>query len=337
MKDRIGLARATRGTPRPAALCLVAAAALGTAAASVPARAAGDVPQLTISYSEKVGDEVALWIASDAGYFKQHGVDVKVIYLPAQQGIPALLTGQIQMASIGGPDGLSAEAQGAKLQYVATLSPVYTFQFWTLPKYAHAAALKGQRVGVSSTTGSLYSATVISLKELGLTPSDVQITPLGSVPNVDSAFLAGSIVAAASHPPATYAFRQHHFVDLVDLAQKRIPAINTGLASSESYIQSHSAIVQDVVDAVIDALKREKSDKAYAEDEMRKYMGVKSKAVLDFTYDYYAGEVAPTIPMPEVSQLAAAQRSIGATNAKVLSVNVADMINQSFVKKATAK
>jgi len=307
------------------------------AVSGAKAEAAAGPTKLTISYSEKVADELALWISVDAGYFKKRGLDVTARYLPAQEGIPALLTGQVQMAAIGGPDGLSAAAQGAKLKYVANFSPVYTFQFWVRPQFASVAKLRGQHVGVSSTTGSLYAATVLALQELGLTPSDVAITPLGSVPNVDSALLAGSIVAAASHPPATYHYKKQGFVDMVDLAEKRIPNVNTGLVALDSYISANPKIVQDVVDAVVEALHREKTDKAYAEQELREHMGIKDQAVLDFTYNFYANEVAPSVPMPETSQLEAAKRALSVKNPKVKTVDLATMIDQRFVKAAVAR
>lgn len=296
------------------------------------AHAAASQIHLTISYSERVGDQLPLWIAQDAGYLKKQGLDVTLRYLPAREGIPALLTGQVQIASIGGPDGLSAEAAGTKLKYFATLSPVLTFQLWARPKYAKASALKGQRVGVSSTTGSLYAATVLALQKLGLSTRDVAITPLGNVPNVDGALLAGSIAAATSHPPATYQFQKHGFVKLVDLAKERIPAINTGLVARAAYVQAHPEIIQKVVDALIEGLHREKADRPFTEKEMAKYMHVKSRAVADFTYHFYAKEVAPTVPMPKISQLVAAKKALSVTNRKVKDVDLGAMVDQSFVK-----
>lgn len=83
---------------------------------------------------------------------------------------------------------------------------VYPFQFCAQPKYASAAKLKGQRVAITSATGSLYAGTVLALNALGLKTSDVSVTPMGAVTSVNSALLAGGGVAAASHPPATYKF-----------------------------------------------------------------------------------------------------------------------------------
>ncbi len=49
---------------------------------------------------------------------------------------------------------------------------------------------------------------------------------------------------------------------------------------------NHGA-VQKVVDALVDAIEREKYDRAFAESEIRKYLGVTDQAELDFTYDFY--------------------------------------------------
>jgi NitT/TauT family transport system substrate-binding protein len=313
----------------------IAGAALLLALAAAPgARAAGSMTPLTFSFSQKTADFLPLWIASDAGYFKQRGLDVTVRYLPAQEGVPALLTGQVQIAGIGGADGVSAVAQGAKLKLVATLSPVYTFQFWARPQFASANALKGQRVGVTSTTGSLYAGTILALRELGLSTRDVAITPLGSTTNVNASLLAGSIAAASSHPPATYQFQRNGLVDLVDLAKKKIPSVNAGVIVTAAYIEAHRDIVQGVVDAVIEGIHREIADRPYAESEMRDHLGVKDKAVLDFTYDFYVDEVVRPVPMPQAAELASNKAALSATNAKVKTVDVAAMIDESFVKQA---
>jgi NitT/TauT family transport system substrate-binding protein len=312
---------------------LVGAAAVVTPCL-LPAAAAGGPTTIVISYSQKVPDYLALWIASDAGYFKKQGLDVTTRYLPAQEGVPALITGQVQMAGIGGSDAASAEAQGTKLKLVLTFSPVYTFQFWARPQYANASALKGQRVAVTSTTGSLYAGTLLALKQLGLKASDVAITPLGATTNVNNALIAGSVAAAASHPPATYKFKQAGFADLVDLPKKQIPSVSDGIWISQSYAQAHRDLVQKVVDALVKGSHREKVDRSFAESEIAKYLGVKDKAQLDFTYDFYVNEVLSAGEMPQVAQIQSNIEAMAMSNPRVKDLDAAQMIDQSFVKRA---
>ena len=315
-----------------------ASAPPASSAPSAPAgsgsAAAGPTQDITISYSEKTGDEIALWIAHDAGYFQQDGLNVTLKSVTGKNGVPALLGNQVQIASIGGSDVLPAIAQGAKIKYVLTLSPVFTFQLYAQPKYASASALKHQRVGITSTSGSLYIGTVLGLQAIGLQPSDVQMVSLGSVPNVDNAMIAGTIAATASHPPATYKYKQKGAVLLYDLAAKKVGNANTGFAVTDSYASSHPKIIGEASAAIIQALHREKTDKAYTEQIMTKYMGITDPAVLDFTYDFYANEVAPTIPVPAVDQFTAAQKVLGQTDPKVASVDLSSFIDPTFVEGA---
>lgn len=312
-------------------------AALGCAALFAPGAmggAAAGPTQLMISYSQKTVDFLPLWIANDAGYFKQHGLDVTVRYLPAEEGIPAVVSGQEHIVGIGGADGASADAQGANVKLVVTLTPIYFFQFWARPQYASAGALKGQRIGITSTTGSLYAATLLALKQLGLKTSDVVLTPLGGVVNVNSSLMAGSVAAALSHPPATYQFKRAGLVELVDMAKARLPSVNAGIWTTQSYIEAHRDVVQGVVDAVVEALRREKSDRAFAEDEIGKQLGIKDKGELDFTYDFYVNEVLAAEPVPQAAQLQSNIDALAAKNPKVKALDPATMIDQSFVKNA---
>jgi NitT/TauT family transport system substrate-binding protein len=317
-----------------ALLTVLIAAPLLTQGAT--ASAAAESTQIIISYSQKVADYLPLWIAADAGYFTKHGVNVTSRYLPSQQGIPAFMSNQVQMVGIGGTDAASAVAQGANLKLVLTFSPVNTFQFWARPEYANANALKGQRVGITSTTGSLYAGTLLALKQLGLSASDVNITPLGASTNVDTSLLAGSIAAGASHPPATYKFKQAGLVELVDLPKQKIPSVSDGLWVSDAYIQSHRDVTQSVVDAIVEGYEREKSDRAFAESVITKYLGVKDKTELDFTYDFYVNDVLAPGVMPQTAQVQENIDSLS-TNPKVKSLKAADLVDQSFVTKAQSR
>ena len=330
-----------RHTRRLGAVSVVALLAMVTACSSSSGGTTGSgtggsggSDNLTISYSEKVGDELPVWIAADAGIFKKNHLNVTLQYITGKDGIPALLSGQTQIASVGGSEALSAEAQGASLKYVLTLVPEYSFTFWTKPKYASASALKGQRVGITSTSGSLYIGTVLSLQQLGLSTSDVQTVPLNSVPNVNSALIAGTVAAAASHPPDTYKYKQAGLKELVDLPAKHIPAAMTGFAVQSSYLSEHRDVLQRVVTSILEAIQKEKSDEAFAEKEMAKYMGVTGKAEADFTYQFYAKTLAPSVPVPAVDQFAATKAALGKNDSRVADVNLNDLVDPALVKTA---
>jgi hypothetical protein len=92
-----------------------------------------------------------------------------------------------------------------------------------------------------------------------------------------------------------------------------------------------------VVDAVVEALHREKSDRAYAESEISKHLGVKDKGELDFTYDFYVNELLAPEPMPNVAQIKGDVDALVASNPKVKNIDIAGMVDQSFVENAVKR
>ena len=58
-----------------------------------------------------------LWIADQAGLFKKHGLDVQLIYISAGSVIvPAILSGQVDIANMSSAPALTAWARGAELK-----------------------------------------------------------------------------------------------------------------------------------------------------------------------------------------------------------------------------
>jgi NitT/TauT family transport system substrate-binding protein len=287
---------------------------------------------LTVSYSETVADELPLWIASDAGLFKKQGLKVTLTNLDSSNGLPALVSGQTQLASIGASEAVSGAAAGAKVRYLATLTPVFPYKLYT--KAANANALKGKRFGITSSSGSLYIATLAALKQLGMSPSDVQLVTLGSVTNVNNALISGSIDAALSHPPASAKIEKAGFHSLLDLATQHIATSNVGIAAMQPYVSGHKSQVKKFMAALQQAIAREKSDEAYSLTELSTHLKITDKQALQETWQYYAKEVLPDVPTPTVAQLKTSQQALAAKVPGVTKLDLATLVDPSFLTAA---
>jgi NitT/TauT family transport system substrate-binding protein len=291
-------------------------------------QAAGDANSITLSYSQVVADELPFWIADEAGLFKAQGLNVKLTNLNSSDGFPALISGQTQLASIGAPEMVSGAASGGQVSYLATLTPVFIYELFT--KANNAQQLKGKRVGITSTSGSLYIATVEALKQLGLQPSDVALTPLGSVTNVNNALVAGTIDAAMSHPPTTTKLEAAGFHSLLDLASQNVPTSNVGVAATDDYVKTHGDQIRRFMTAVEQAIKREKSDEAYATSVLSKHLNESDPKALHETWVYYT-KVLPDVPTPTVEQLQTSVEELAPTNPAVKNLDLKTLVDASFV------
>lgn len=306
---------------------LVAATLTGCGSSSSGGSGSGST--ITVSYSEQVADELPLWIADSAGYFKNQGLKVKLVSLPSDQGFPALVSGQAQIASIGGTEIMSGVAAGANVKVLATLTPVFPYELYT--KLSSPGDLKGKKIGITSKSGSLYVATLAGLKQLGISPNDVNLVPLGSVTNVNNALLAGTIDAAMTHPPATSQLDSAGFHSILNLAQQKVPNINVGIAVTDDYMTKHSDVVTKFMKALKQGIDRDKSDEKYATGVLKTHLGVDDQKALEETWKYYAQEVLPSDPTPTTDQLKAAQDALKGSVPGIEKLDLNKVIDTKYV------
>jgi NitT/TauT family transport system substrate-binding protein len=309
------------------ALCATACGSGGGSGAAASGASGPDGGTVTVSYSQVVADQLPLWIAADSGLFKKQGLNVKLTSLSGSDGFPALISGQTQMASIGASEIVSGAASGAKVSYLATLTPVYPYQLYA--KVSNAAQLKGKRIGVTTSSGSVYVATLLALKQLGLSQDDVHLVPLGSVTNVNNALIAGSIDAAVSHPPASTQIEAAGYHSLLDLAKQKIPTSNVGLATTKDWAAGHKPQLKKFMTAISQAITREKSDEAYSVSELSKYLKTDDSKALHETWQYYAQEVVPSTPTPTVAQLQTSKDALAKTPG-VSGLNLSSIVDDTY-------
>jgi NitT/TauT family transport system substrate-binding protein len=290
---------------------------------------------LTVSYSEVIPDELAPWAASDGGIFAKHNLDVTLTSISSSNGVAALLSGQVEIAQMGGSEVVSATAAGGDLVIVANLVPVFPYVFETPAGVNSFADLKGKKIGISRVGGSADIATRTALSKNGLDPTkDVTIVETGSAANRVAALKSGAIQGGVSQPPESTTLESLGFHSIYDLAKQKLPAANTVVATTGGYLKAHKQVVQEYVDALVEALAKVRKDKAFAEGVLTKWEKITDQGLLDSAYDFYTKEVFMTYPYPKPEQYQAAIEVLKKTNAKLVGYDVSKALDQSFVKSA---
>src|SRR5581483_11696251 len=131
---------------------------------------------LSVSLNAISADLTPLWIGMDDGTFADRGINVDAKLIESSNGVPALLSGQTQVAIISGTEVLAADVSGADLVVIGALAPVVPLAFMAQPDIQTAEDLKGKSVGVSNFGSSSDIAARVALRRLGLDPEkDVTI------------------------------------------------------------------------------------------------------------------------------------------------------------------
>lgn len=314
--------------------------AVATACGGVSSGAASPSPgqktALSVSYSEVIPDELAPWAAADGGMFAKHNLDVTLQSIASANGVAALLSGQVQIAQLGGSEVVSAAAGGGDLAIVANLVPVFPYVFEVPSSIGSFSDLKGKKVGISKIGGSADIATRTVLQKNGLDPAkDVTIVETGSAANRVAALKSGAIQGGLSQPPESTTLESQGFHSIYDLARQKLPAANTVVATTGSYLKAHKQVIQEYVDALVEALARVRKDKRFAEGVLTKWEKITDQSLLDSAYAFYTQEVFPTYPYPRPEQYQPAIDVLKKTNPKLASYDVSKTLDQSFVKSAS--
>ncbi|HMF51572.1 MAG TPA: ABC transporter substrate-binding protein, partial [Candidatus Saccharimonadales bacterium] len=139
-----------------------------------------------------------LWIADQAGLFKKYGLDVQLIYISAGSVIvPAILSGQVDIANMSSAPALTAWARGAELSAVGVTSNRLLHVIMTRSSIKRPEDLKNKKIG-GDRYGSLSDLILReALRYYKLVPDrDVAVIQTGGLPERLGALKVGAVDGA---------------------------------------------------------------------------------------------------------------------------------------------
>ncbi|MCA1647739.1 MAG: ABC transporter substrate-binding protein [Chloroflexi bacterium] len=289
-----------------------------------------------MAYSNISPTIMPLWMAKQTGLFEKHGLDLDLQYVASATSVAAVVSGQMQLATVGLSEVLGAIAGGADLVVVATQVPSYTYVFEVAPGIQSAADLKGRSIGISRTGSSSDIGTRVVLKKFGIDPDkDVNLVQTGSVSDRGAAMKSGALQAAVASPPETLAVERLGWHPLFDLAGLQLPAVTLGLVVQRSYRDANQATVQAYVDALLEGIARVHSDRALAVELLKSNMNIDADEDLNVTYDYFTRpELMPSLPYARPEQFADTLAVLGKTDERLPKLDVAALLDTSFIRSA---
>lgn len=332
--------------PKPAASTAASAAAkpATSGGASTAAKPASGSPapiatakpgQIIMAYSEVVGVHAPEWAAAEDGTFQKNGLNVDVRLIESSLGVGAILSGQVQIGSMGGSEMLAADVNGADLVAYATLSPVYPYIFEAVQSIKTPQDLKGKKLGISRFGSSSDTATRVWLKSVGLdADKDVSLVQIGSLQARTAALQSGALDGAMASATDAARLEANGLHPLVNLAEAKLPAVNDCIIASRPWVAANHDTMQKFIDSVITDIPKVKSDRNFTYDVFRKYLKENDPTQLKIDYDFYVGQSLPDQPYATVDGFKDAISTLAVQNPKATGFDASKVIDQSFVKSA---
>lgn len=289
------VATPTSTTAQPTVASAVTSAA-PSAPTSVPTAAPTTFAKvkMNIAYSTLNPDPLPLWVAKDAGFFDQNGLDATLTFINGgTQTAQAAIAGDVQFAVTAPSGAVNADAGGADLVLVTGLVDVINYDFIARPGIKTADDLKGKKVAWSGPSGSSATALRISLKTLyNFTPdppnADVVAVTIGTEPEREAALVVKTIDATVINPDL--AETQGMKDGLVILAQMwkktDIPYQHTGIVASKKYLSGSADVATRFFKSLVQAIGyvRDPANKTNVINSLAKYLKTDDQAYLASGY-----------------------------------------------------
>ena len=329
----------TSRTRRTGLAVVVAAALTATASCSGgddSSSGDGGPTELNVYYTAVTADYLALWIAEEEGIFAKHGLDVTLSEIEDASGIPALISGDMQIAATAPTSVLASAAAGSDLTIIATTDPTLPFQFMATEDITDVQDLEGKSVGVSSAGSGSDFATRVGLKAAGLDPAKVNIVPLGSKSNRVAALTTGQIQGGVDNPPTSIGLQQQGLHVLFDLADLGIHAPTIVYAASQSWLDADPESAQAFADSLVEALEVQKTDQETSVKVLEKYFDSSDQDALEQAWEYF-NKTLPDVPTTDPSTFDTLLEFNSAEIPGLDGLDVAEHIDNSFIEKASGQ
>jgi ABC-type nitrate/sulfonate/bicarbonate transport system substrate-binding protein len=267
----------------------------GLASAQTPVR-------VMTGYAATSGPHAVLWIAREAGLFDKNGIKAEVAYIRSGSTMAqTLVSGEIQLAQMGGPAMLAAGVAGMDVTFVAVA--LNTTPIVIMGTVAKMEDLKGKAVGVTRYGSNTDISARFAIRKAGLQPEkDVALVQLEDYPGIFNSIQSGRIAAGALADPFTDHGKRIGFKELADLAALGLEFPFVGIVAKKSYIKDNLDTVQRFVRAYTEAIALYKNNRELAMKVTSKYTGIKDPAILASAVDFYAPKLQ-RVPYPTVGGL----------------------------------
>lgn len=323
---------------------------------------AGSGALTTVKIGGSTGGDLGLaWIAKEAGFFKQQGLNVQFVNFVGA-GAPAItsafLGGSFEFLNGAVASTMSAKAAGAPIQAVFNVDIGQQIEIAMhdstaarlhVPQPDGTAsgaldqflALKGSHIklAVTSTTSPAWNAIAAIARTHGVTVGvnaagdDIDVITTGTTTSMNASYLADKVDAMASNPPTTTKPNSTN----INLGLISPLADSTGLYLdvSQSYEQKNPQTVQKVINAMVEAWAYAKANPQKAEQltvSMQKENEITDPAEIKSLYQDAA--VHWTTPLLLPSAFSNAVKVINLAQPQRINLTYQQWANPTFVNKA---
>ncbi|MPZ76205.1 MAG: PhnD/SsuA/transferrin family substrate-binding protein [Deltaproteobacteria bacterium] len=237
--------------------------------------------------------------ATNAGFFtgieeklfERRGIDLIHLYIASSSIVlPAVLTREVDVATLSGEAVIRAYHQGAKnLAIIGTQVDKFTFSLFTKPEIKTPQDLRGKILGVSRFGGSLDTSLRYGLQQVGLDPKrdNITLVQAGGMPEIMAGLTAGKLDGAMLLSVYAQRGKELGYRELLDLGTLDVSFPQGVTLTTREFLRDKRDLAKRFMAAYLDGLELFLNNPRIGKKALAKFTGVKEERFLDADYAQY--------------------------------------------------
>lgn len=302
-----------------------------------PAHARAEEPSLYVLYSGINANYLSLWLAKEAGYFRQEGLDVSPVHVrgaaPVVQG---LLAGQSQIGMIGATLIATAAIQGNKdLVMIGGVTNIMSAVIAARPGIDTPQAARGKKIAIARFGGTSDFIIDYALKQWKMQRSDLSILQIGNEADRVVAMKAGQIDLSVFTPTYLPTLEKLGMKILLDLEKLQVPYALNGYATTRSYIAKNRPAAVAFMKGIVRAIKTIKTDRPLSRKVLEKYVRGDDPSFINLALDQQL-RILPDRPYPPIQGVETILQELKRSYPDAAKLSPESIIDSTIVRDAGA-
>ena len=274
------------------------------------------------------------WIVKEAGFLKQEGLDVDLVYIPSSATVAqAMLAGEVAISAANSQVVADSGLQGGDLVSMGAIINVVAFYVMAVPEIKRIEDLKGKPVGVTRFGASTDFGLRMLLSKYGLVAGrDVPVLQIGGMPEIASALSKRSIYAAPMSYPMAYIAEKAGVKMLANLAKEDIPFMHVGLTTTRKFMREHRNEAKALLRAYGRAVHFMHTRKDETKAIFARYTKVSDPGMLDGSLQY-AYDFVEKVPLVKAKAFQVTLDQIALKNPKAKQAKPEDFFDNTLVQE----
>jgi len=262
---------------------------LFVAAADLRAQGKPEKDKIRIGYAARAVAHSVPFVAKEAGFFAEEGIEVEVVRTAGNIAPMALVSGDVDFSIMSAFLLIPVSVQNRDVVMLGGFSRYATMTLVARPEIRTARELKGKIFGIQRPGDAYEKNARIGLRHLGLdADKDVTLLSLGTNEVMWTALQTGKVAATILSPPATYLARKAGMTFLVDLTDLKVEYQGSTIATRRSILQRYPNLTVRTVRAIVRGVHLFKTRKEETMRILSKFLNIQDRDALEESWVYAA-------------------------------------------------